>query len=143
MANFEKEIKSPHNFGGRVSEALYALGYTDKQTQISALTKLCCVTIATASRYLRMDSCPFSKRLTKIINLADALNCNVRWLLEGVGLSPFQEAMRANMVHMTEYEKNKMFRLCIRMLNKDPKVDKAINLYQTGFISRGQFLASL
>lgn len=143
VADSTAVIKSPLNFGGRVSEALYAQGVFEKVDQIKALADHCGVTVRTAEKYLNMDDCPFIRRPKALIKLARSLNCNVDWMYDGSGLSPFQESMGSIMRKLNEYEKRKILRFAIRMANNDPKVKRVIELFDGGFISRAQFLAMM
>jgi hypothetical protein len=143
VADSTAVIKSPLNFGGRLSEALYAQGVFERVDQVKTLADYCGVTIRTAVQYLKRETCPFNKRPKILLKLSRVLNCNIDWLYDGTGLSPFQDSMMRSMQKMNEYEKRKILRFAIRMANNDPKVKRVIELFDGGFISRAQFLAMM
>ena len=62
---------------------------------------------------------------------------------DGVVYASMEEAVIKSMQTMTEWQKNKMVRLSLRLLNNDKKVWRLIKLRDEGFISYHQFLSEM
>jgi hypothetical protein len=136
-------IKPQTTFKERLSEALNFMGCSDFDEQIKKVSEAAGVTAKTAKKYFTLDACPMNKYPIRLLNLSEALNCSHSWLYDGDGLSPYDEAIAKSMALMTEYEKRKMVRMAIRMVNNDPKVEQAKKLFYGGFINRAQFFAMM
>jgi len=135
--------KESTRFGDRLTEALHFSGYFNRNEQVLKVAAAAEVTTKTATRYLALDKCPMKKYPIRLLSLSKALNCNFSWLYSGDGLSPYDESIAKSMALMTEYEKRKFLRMAIRMVNKDSKVKRAINLFDAGFISKDQFFSMM
>ena len=62
---------------------------------------------------------------------------------DGVVYASMDDAVIAKMRTMTDWQKNKMVRLSLRLLNNDKKVWRLIKLRDEGFISNHQFLSEM
>lgn len=136
-------VRPQTTFKDRLIEALNAIACFDRTKQVIKVAEGAGVTVKTASRYFELDKCPMNKYPLRLLQLSQSLKCDMRWLYDGSGLSPFELSMIDAMQNMTEYEKGAVLRMGIRLLNNDPKAKRAIELFEGGFISKPQFLAMM
>lgn len=130
-------------FGERLIEALKYLDVEDEKQQVKKVAIAAGVTISTAKKYLILDKCPMNNYPSRLLSLANALNIDHRWLYDGTGLSPINKRIKDAMNEMPDWQKNKMLRLAIRLLNNDQKVQRLIKLFDEGFISHAHFLSEM
>lgn len=136
-------VKPQTAFKDRLTEALNAIGCVSRAEQVLKVAEGAGVTARTAAKYFARDKCPMSKYPLRLLRLSQSLKCDMRWLYDGVGLSPFEQSMIDAMQNMTEYEKSKILRMGVRLANNDPKVKRAIDLLDGGFISKSHFLGMM
>ena len=131
-------------FADRLRQALRFNGMVDSKAQVAKLAEMAHITPKTAAKYLLTEKPPFSRKRPKIFSsLVRGLQCDYMWLYDGDGLNPWQQAVAKNMASMTAWQKNRIVRMSLRLLNNDTKVHKYIALFDGGFISHLQFLQAM
>lgn len=140
-----KTASSTSTFGTRLIEALELQGFTDYKQQVEKVSQYLAVKYKTAEKYLLAETFPefLNSRPRLLYELADALEVSAVWLFNGSGLCPWKMKVVKAMESMTEWEKNKYLRLCIRLLNNDAKAFRLINMHHNGQISRQQLFAAM
>ena len=136
-------MKVKTTFADRLVAALEFKGVSDHKKQIEMLAKACGVSFRTASSYLKAEHCPMNNYPLRLLNLSKALGVTHDWLYDGSGYSPAQLSVAKSMSTMTDWQKNKMLRMAIRLINGDVKVQKYFALFEGGFISRSQFFNAM
>lgn len=131
-------------FSDRLIAALSFHGITERKSQIAKLAEIAHITLTTAAKYLQAENPPFSRKRPRIFDdLVVGLDCDWRWLYDGMGYDPWQLAVARNMATMTDWQKNKMVRMLLRLKNGDAKAHKNLMLFNRGFISQDQLLSAM
>lgn len=131
-------------FGNRLIEALTFQGITNRKAKIAKLAEMAHITPTTAAKYLQAENPPSSRKRPRIFDdIATGLDCDWRWLYDGQGYDPWQLAVARNMATMTDWQKNKMVRMLLRLKNGDAKALKNLMLFNRGFISQDQLLSAM
>lgn len=129
-----------NDFCDRLLLALRFNEITNELDQIEQLMDACKVTRKTAIRYLTLKECPFNNYPLRLLDLANALHCDHRWLYDGTGYSPFESIVIRNMQNMTVKEKNGYLRLAIRLINNNKKAERLVKLCERRVITSRQLL---
>lgn len=137
-----KSYKVKTLFLDRLISALTFQGITERKAQIAKLAEIAHITITTAAKYLQAENPQFSRKRPHIFNdLVIGLDCDWRWLYDGMGYDPWELAVARNMATMTDWQINKMVRMCIRLKNGDGKALNNLTLFNCGFINHDQLLS--
>lgn len=131
-------------FGLRLKYAFMFNEVTEPKEQLMKISEICNVTLITAKKYLKSEKCPRWLCCNKgLYNLSKGLKMHHGWLYDGDGFEPYAYTLMRSMDEMSDYHKNKIFRLSIRLLNNDQKVHRLIELKEKGFISHEHFFSQL
>ena len=131
-------------FGERLIEALEYQGITDTVQQVEKIAKACQITARTAKKYLQATTTPLflKHHLWRIDALQKYLDVPGGWLLHG-GMSLEDMRFLKYIRSLTKWERDRTFRLAVRLLNDCPKARRLIDMENSGQISRGQLLAAM
>lgn len=130
-------------FGERLIEALEYQGITDHQQQVEKVAQACHVTARTARKYLSSTNTQCSIRFRNALrDLANALECDVRWLFNGDGCRRWTEFINM-MSLLSDYHQSKIVRFMLRSINNDPKAERLCALRNSGQITVQQWFAAM
>lgn len=127
-------------FHQRLIEMLKVSGFETTDDQLKMLVTVTDKQPRTVANWLDRKTIPRPENINKILSglsMWDAFG----WLClgDGHGPDPYAVKVVSAMQKMTEWERGKLVRMGLRLINQDPKVKRLLDLVDRGQIGRTEF----
>lgn len=127
----------------RLHEALHFAGLTSTDEKIAKLANATGRTTNTVKRWLAGECLP----RCNLIRIAIDLNVDFEWLCYGTGYSPYTRSFVRALMRLPEKERHlravQFTRMCLRLMNGDPKVLRLQAMRRRGELDVRTFLAMM